>query len=94
MKAPTLFESWQCMGLPGLPFDDTPVAVAEPVTVADAGEIHHGPDCAAFDDGTCLPWRGRSTSLAPLPDERPCPLAKCGGFCYHYMPREGAEREE
>ena len=29
----------------------------------------------------------RLVSLSPLPPERPCPLARGGGLCYHYKAR-------
>ncbi len=90
-----LFYKWECIGLPGLPFDEAaPVPAPKPGKLAakpdnpdDADVIHHGPDCAAFDDGQCLPWRGRAT-VATVAKEHPCPLAKCGGLCYHYMAKE------
>jgi hypothetical protein len=35
-----------------------------------------------------LVFRSRRVSLSPLTAERPCPLVKGGGLCYHFKGKE------
>jgi hypothetical protein len=98
-KQSVLFDQWQKFGYLGLFSAETPEIDAPRCPRTDdpgpvdtktppASDLHRGPDCTAFDDGTCRPWCGRCTSLAPMPDERPCPLTKTGKTCYHFRRRD------